>query len=43
MEEYIDIRGNTHEITNTVLLTDDERERIENEIAEQLYQIFMRK
>ena len=43
MEEYIDVKGNTHEVTNTVLLTDDDRERIENEIVEQLYEIFMHK
>ena len=42
MSEYTDLKGNIHEITNTVLTSDD-KERIENEIVEQLYEIFTRK
>ena len=43
MTEYTDAKGNIHEITNTVLLTSEEKERIENEIVEQLYELFTRK
>ena len=43
MSEYTDVQGNTHEIINTVLVSDDEKERLENEIVEQLYEIFTRK
>ena len=43
MSEYTDLKGNIHEITNTVLTSDDEKERIENEVVEQLYEIFTRK
>lgn len=43
MSEYTDIKGDVHQITNTVLLTDEEREHLENEIVAQLYEIFTRK
>ena len=43
MSEYTDLKGNIHEITNTVLASDDEKERMENEVVEQLYEIFTRK
>ena len=43
MSEYTDVKGNTHEITNTVLMNDDDKERLENEIVEQLYDIFTHK
>ena len=43
MQEYTDIKGVSHKITNTELLTDDEKELIENEIVEQLYEIFTNK
>lgn len=43
MSEYTDIKGNIHEIKNTVLLTDEEKARLEDEIVEQLYQIFTSK
>ena len=43
MSEYTDIKNNTYMITNTVLLTEEEREHAENEIVEELYKIFARK
>lgn len=43
MTEYTDVMGNTHQITNTVLLTEEEKKRLETEIVEELYQIFMRR
>ena len=42
MSEYTDVNGNTHEITNSTL-TAEEREQAEDEIVEQLFQIFTRK
>ena len=39
MSEYTDLKGNIHEITNTVLTSED-KERMENEVVEQLYEIF---
>ncbi len=43
MSEYTDIKNNTYKITNTVLLTGEEKEQAENEIVEELYKIFARK
>lgn len=43
MSEYTDIKNNTYMITNTVLLTGEEKEQAENEIVEELYKIFARK
>lgn len=43
MSEYKDKKGNTYTITNTVLLPPEEKERIENEIVEELYRIFTQK
>ena len=43
MLEFTDVKGNTYEITNTVLMTDEDKERLENEIVEQLYEIFTHK
>ena len=43
MSEYTDEKNNTYKITNTVLLTSEEKEQIENEIVEELYKIFTRK
>ena len=40
MTEYTDIKGNTHEITHTVPLTDEEKAQLEDEIVEQLLEIF---
>ena len=42
MSEYTDVKGNTHEVTN-IVLSAGEKEQIENEIVEQLYEIFTRK
>ena len=42
MSEYTDLKGNTHEIISTIL-TAEEKEQAENEIVEQLYEIFTRK
>jgi len=43
MSEYTDVKGNVHRITNTVLLSDEEKQQLEDEIVEQLYEIFTRK
>ena len=44
MPEYTDVKGNTYEVVNTtIVMNDDDKERIENEIVEQLYEIFTRK
>ena len=43
MSEYTDAKNNTYKITNTVLLTAEEKEQTENEIVEELYKIFTRK
>lgn len=43
MSEYTDAKNNTYTITNTVLLTAEEKEQTENEIVEELYKIFTRK
>lgn len=43
MSEYTDEKGNTMQITNTVVLTEEEKECLENEIIEQLYKIFTHK
>ncbi len=43
MSEYTDTKNNTYKITNTVLLTEEEKEQAENEIVEELYKIFTRK
>ena len=40
MSEYTDANNNTYKITNTVLLTAEEKEKAENEIVEELYRIF---
>ena len=40
MSEYTDTNNNTHKITNTVLLTSEEKEQAEDEIVEELYKIF---
>ena len=42
MSEYTDLKGNTHEIISRIL-TAEEKEQAENEIVEQLYEIFTRK
>lgn len=43
MAEYTDVSGKTYEVTNTVLLTSEEKEQAENEIVDALYEIFTRK
>ena len=43
MSEYTDKKNNTYKITNTVLLTEEEKEKAENEIVEELYMIFTKK
>lgn len=43
MSEYTDTKNNTYKITNTVLLTEEEKEKAENEIVEELYMIFTKK
>ena len=43
MSEYTDAKNKTYKITNTVLLTAEEKEQAENEIVEELYKIFTRK
>lgn len=43
MSEYTDSKNNTYKITNTVRLTEEEKEQAENEIVEELYKIFSSK
>ena len=43
MSEYTDAKNNTYKITNTVPLTQEEKEQAENEIVEELYKIFSQK
>lgn len=43
MSEYTDSKNNTYKITNTVRLTEEEKEQTENEIVEELYKIFLNK
>ena len=43
MSEYTDKNDNIYKITNTVLLTDEEKELSKKEIAEELYKVFTRK
>ena len=40
MCEYTDIKNNTYIITNTLLLSEEEKEQAEKEIVEELYKIF---
>lgn len=40
MAEYTDLKGKRHEIINTVPLTDEEKAQLEDEIVEQLFEIF---
>lgn len=41
MTEYTDIMGNIHEVTNTVLLTEEEKKSLESKVVEELYEVFM--
>lgn len=43
MSEYTDAKNNTYKITNTVLLSGENREETKNKIVEDLYKIFTRK
>ena len=43
MSEYTDIKNNTYKISHQIRLTDEEREKAENEIVEELYKIFTSK
>ena len=40
MSEYTDLKGNRHEVKNTVLISSEEKTQIEEEIVEKLYEIF---
>ena len=43
MSEYTDEKNNTYHIKNTVLLTAEEKEQVENKIVEALYRVFKQK
>ncbi len=43
MSEYTDMHNNTYKITETILVPEEKREMVQEEVTEELYDIFMRK